>query len=157
MSRVLAIDYGQKRTGLAHTDTEKIIASPLETVPTKNIFKYLTEYFKNEDVESVVVGNPKTLQNKPALISNKIQLFVKQIEKKFNKPVYMVDERFTSKMAIKILLASNTKKNKRKDKSMVDKISATIILQSFLERIKNVWYYLYIFMDILFLEQCVRK
>ena len=136
MSRVLAIDYGQKRTGLAHTDNEKIIASPLETVLTKDIFNYLTIYFNKEDVECVVVGNPKTLQNKPALISNKIQLFIKQIEKIYNKPVYMIDERFTSKIAIKSLVESNIKKNKRKDKSIVDKISATIILQSFLDRLK---------------------
>tara|TARA_Y100001968_G_C19263039_1_gene670250 strand:+ start:372 stop:785 length:414 start_codon:yes stop_codon:yes gene_type:complete len=134
MPRVLAIDYGQKRTGLAHTDPCKMIASPLETVLTKNIFHYLTNYINNEDVESIVVGNPKTLQDKPALISNKIKLFVKKIEKTFKVPVYMIDERFTSKIAIKTLVESNTKKNKREDKAIIDKISATLILQSFLDR-----------------------
>ena len=137
MPRVLAIDYGKKRIGLAHTDEEKIIASPLDTVLTKDIFNYLTIYFDKEDVECVVVGNPKTLQNRPALISDSIKLFVKQIEKKYNITVYMIDERFTSKIAVKSLVESNMKKNKRKDKSMVDKISATIILQSFLDRAKN--------------------
>tara|TARA_A100001011_G_C14167091_1_gene780827 strand:- start:328 stop:744 length:417 start_codon:yes stop_codon:yes gene_type:complete len=134
MPRVLAIDYGKKRTGLAHTDSNKIIASPLETILTKDLFIYLTNYFNNENVESVVVGNPKTLQNKPALISNAIHDFVKKIEKKFDIPVYMIDERFTSKMAIKTMLESNIKKKKRQDKSIIDKISATFILQSFLDR-----------------------
>ena len=114
MPRVLAIDYGKKRTGLAHTDSNKIIASPLETILTKDLFSYLTNYFNNEDVESVVVGNPKTLQNKPALISNAIHDFVKKIEKKFDIPVYMIDERFTSKMAIKTMLESNIKKKNDK-------------------------------------------
>ena len=137
MSRVLAIDYGRKRTGLAHTDPEKIIASPLETILTKDIFNYLTTYFKTEKVEAVVVGNPKTLQNKPALICSEINSFVKKIEKKFNISVHMIDERFTSKLAIKALIDANTKKNKRKDKKMIDKISATFILQSFLDREKK--------------------
>ena len=134
MPRVLAIDYGKKRTGLAHTDSNKIIASPLETILTKDLFSYLTNYFNNENVESVVVGNPKTLQNKPALISNTIHDFVKKIEKKFDIPVYMIDERFTSKMAIKTMVEANMKKKKRQDKSIIDKISATFILQSFLDR-----------------------
>ena len=137
MSRVLGIDYGEKRIGLAHTDLEQIIASPLETVLTKDVFKYLTHYFNNEEVESVVVGQPRTLQNKPALISNKIDVFVRRIKKKFDKPVYMIDERFTSKIAVKTLIELNSKKNKRKDKKIVDKISATLILQSFLDRSNN--------------------
>ena len=87
MARVLAIDYGQKRIGLAHTDIEKIIASPLDTVLTKDIFNYLNHYFEKEDVECIVVGNPKTLQNQPALIISKIKVFIKNIEKKYNKPV----------------------------------------------------------------------
>ena len=138
MPRVLAIDYGQKRTGLAHTDLEKMIASPLDTVLTKDIFKYLRDYLHAEDVEAVVVGNPKTLSNKPALISNKIHAFVKKIQQKFNIPVFMIDERFTSKIAIKTLVDANIKKQKRQDKSMVDKISATLILQSFLDRNKEI-------------------
>ena len=135
MARVLAIDYGQKRIGLAHTDMEQIIASPLDTVLTKDIFDYLNHYFKTEDIDCVVIGNPKTLKNEPALIFPKIQVFVKNIEKKYNKPVYLIDERFTSKIAKKSLVSSNMKKTKRKDKSMIDKISATLILQSFLDRL----------------------
>ena len=107
------VDYGKIRTGLAHTDSEKIIASPLKTIATKDIFNYLTTYFNTEDVESVVVGNPKTLQNKPTLISAKIQSLVKQIEKKFKIPVYMVDKRFTSKIAVKALVDANAKKSTR--------------------------------------------
>tara|TARA_B100000427_G_C15226691_1_gene471568 strand:+ start:172 stop:588 length:417 start_codon:yes stop_codon:yes gene_type:complete len=135
MARVLAIDYGQKRIGLAHTDMEQIIASPLDTVLTKDIFDYLNHYFKTEDIDCVVIGNPKTLKNEPALIFPKIQVFVKNIKKKYNKPVYLIDERFTSKIAKKSLVSSNMKKTKRKDKSMIDKISATLILQSFLDRL----------------------
>ena len=138
MSRVLAIDYGKKRIGLAHTDLEKIIASPLDTVLTKEIFNYLNGYFETEDVDSIVVGYPKTLQNKPAQIVNQIQKFIEQMKLKYNKPIYLVDERFTSKIAKKSLLASNMKKSKRQDKSMVDQISAAIILQSFLDREKNI-------------------
>ena len=138
MSRVLAIDYGKKRIGLAHTDLEKIIASPLDTVLTKEIFNYLNGYFETEDVDSIVVGYPKTLQNKPAQIVNQIHKFIEQMKLKYSKPIYLVDERFTSKIAKKSLLASNMKKSKRQDKSMVDKISAAIILQSFLDREKNI-------------------
>tara|TARA_Y100001968_G_C19268909_1_gene673170 strand:- start:150 stop:566 length:417 start_codon:yes stop_codon:yes gene_type:complete len=138
MSRVLAIDYGKKRIGLAHTDLEKIIASPLDTVLTKEIFNYLNGYFETEDVDSIVVGYPKTLQNKPAQIVDQIQKFIEQMKLKYNKPIYLVDERFTSKIAKKSLIASNMKKSKRQDKSMVDKISAAIILQSFLDREKNI-------------------
>mgnify|MGYP001423655632 CR=1 FL=1 len=138
MPRVLGIDYGKKRIGLAHTDSEKMIASPLETIFTKDVFMYLNNYFEKENVDSIVVGNPKTLQNKPALISASVQKFVKQIEKKFKIPVYMIDERFTSKMAVKVLVDANIKKDKRKNKSMIDKISATLILQSFLDRKNNI-------------------
>ncbi len=137
MPRVLAIDYGYKRTGLAHTDLDKMIASPLDTVLTKDLFTYLTNYIDREEVESIVVGNPKTLYNKPALISNKIQLFINKFKKKFSIPVYLIDERFTSKIAIKTLVEANIKKTKRQDKAMVDKISATLILQSFLDRPNN--------------------
>ena len=134
MPRVLAIDYGKKRTGLAHTDSEKIIASPLETILTKDIFTYLENYLINEEVESIVIGNPRTLQDGPAKISTLISQFIVKIKKKFDLPVYLIDERFTSKIAVRSMEEANIKKNKRKDKSMIDKISATLILQSFLNR-----------------------
>ena len=135
MGRILGIDYGEKRIGLAHTDDVKLIASPLDTVPAKDIFNYLSNYFIQENVESIVVGEPKTLDNKPALISKKIKLFTNKLTTLFKKPIYMIDERFTSKMAINTMVFLKTKKSKRKDKSLVDKISATIILQSYLDRI----------------------
>ena len=133
MPRVLAIDYGKKRTGLAHTDSEKIIASPLETILTKDIFSYLDNYLTNEDVESIVIGNPRTLQDKPAKISTFINQFIKQIKKKFNLPVYLIDERFTSKIARQSLLASGVNKKVRRNRELIDKVSATIILQDYLD------------------------
>ena len=101
---------------------------------TKDLFSYLSNYMHEEDVEAVVVGNPKTLYDQPALISNKIHLFINKFKKKFSIPVYLIDERFTSKIAVKTLVAANIKKTKRQDKAMIDKISATLILQSFLDR-----------------------
>jgi len=135
MGRILGVDYGEKRIGLAHTDEVKLIASPLDTIPSKEIFDYLKNYFIQENVESIVVGEPKTLDNKPALISKKIKLFTNKLTTLFKKPIYMIDERFTSKMAIKTMVFLKTKKSRRKDKSLVDKISATIILKSYLDRI----------------------
>ena len=137
MGRILGIDYGEKRIGLAHTDEVKLIASPLDTVPAKDIFNYLSNYFIQENVDSIVVGEPKTLDNKPALISKKIKLFTNKLNTLFKNPIYMIDERFTSKMAINTMVFLKTKKSRRKDKSLVDKISATIILQSYLDRIEK--------------------
>ena len=137
MGRILGIDYGEKRIGLAHTDEVKLIASPLDTIPSKEIFDYLKNYFVQENVESIVVGEPKTLDNKPALISKKIQLFINKLTALFDKPIYLVDERFTSKMAIDTMVFLKTKKSRRRDKSLVDKISATIILQSYLDIIEK--------------------
>ena len=137
MGRILGIDYGEKRIGLAHTDEVKLIASPLDTIPSKEIFDYLKNYFIQENVESIVVGEPKTLDNKPALISKKIQFFTNKLTTLFDKPIYMVDERFTSKMAINTMIFLKTKKSRRRDKSLVDKISATIILQSYLDIIEK--------------------
>ena len=138
MGKILGIDYGEKRTGLAQTDDDKIIAVPLETVETKKIFKYLNENFKKNSVESFVIGEPKTLDDKPASISKKINLFCERLFKIYKKPIYRIDERFTSKIAVKSMIEMNVKKYKRRDKSLVDKISATLILQSFLDREKNI-------------------
>ena len=137
MARALGIDFGEKRIGLAQTDEMKMIASPLETISSKDIFKYLDNYFKTENIESIVIGEPKTLDNKPALITEKIIAFKTRLNKMCKKPVYMIDERFTSRIAIKSMIEMNVKKYKRRDKSLVDKISATLILQSFLDREKN--------------------
>ena len=97
----------------------------------------MSNYFIQENVDSIVVGEPKTLDNKPALISKKIKLFTNKLNTLFKKPIYMIDERFTSKMAINTMVFLKTKKSRRKDKSLVDKISATIILQSYLDRIEK--------------------
>ena len=132
MGRILAIDYGERRIGLAHTDELQLIASPLETVSSKEIITYLKKYFSQENVESIVIGEPKKLNNEPALISRKIQLFANKLKKLFNKPIHMVDERFTSKIAHKSMVMMNAKKHQRQNKSLIDQISAVIILQSYL-------------------------
>ena len=138
MGRILAIDYGLKRIGLAQTDEMKLIASPLDTISSKDIFKYLHNYFQNENIESIVIGEPKTLDNKPAIITKKILVFKDKLKKMCDKPIYFIDERFTSRIALKSLVDMNTTKRQRRDKSLVDKISATLILQSYLYREKNI-------------------
>ena len=138
MGRILAIDYGLKRIGLAQTDELKLIASPLDTISSKDIFNYLHSYFQNENIESIVIGEPKTLDNKPAIITKKILVFKDKLKKMCDKPIYFIDERFTSRIALKSLVDMNTTKRQRRDKSLVDKISATLILQSYLYREKNI-------------------
>ena len=138
MGRILAIDYGLKRIGLAQTDEMKLIASPLDTISSKDIFNYLHSYFQNENIESIVIGEPKTLDNKPAIITKKILVFKDKLKKMCDKPIYFIDERFTSRIALKSLVDMNTTKRQRRDKSLVDKISATLILQSYLYREKNI-------------------
>ena len=137
MGRILAIDYGLKRVGLAHTDDCQMIATPLATISTSVIFQYLIDYFEKEDVESIVIGDPKTLDDKPTVITNKIKVFNKKLSQIFQKPIYLVDERFTSKIALKAIVSMGVKKKKRRNKSLVDKISATLILQSYLNRKKR--------------------
>lgn len=133
MGRILAIDYGQKRIGLAVTDELKIFATALDTVPVKDIFTYLGNYFQNEQVECVVIGDPKQMNNTASESAKYIEPFVKKFKKVFqNIRVERFDERFTSKMAHQTLIDAGVKKKERQNKSMIDKISATLILQSFL-------------------------
>lgn len=133
MSKILAFDYGEKRTGIAITDELQIIASGLTTVETKNIFSYISNLLKNETIELFIVGQPKTLQNKPSESEILIANFVEKLVKTYPKiPVKRVDERFTSKIAQKSMLESGLKKNQRKNKALLDEISATLILQSYL-------------------------
>ena len=134
MGRLLAIDYGEKRIGLAHTDELQLIASPLETVAIKDVFNFLFDYFEQESVDSIIVGDPKTLNNKPAEISKKIKLFTDKLKTLFDKPIYFVDERFTSKMALKTMVMVNTSQKQRRQKKDIDKISAALILQTYLDR-----------------------
>ncbi len=137
MGRILAIDYGQKRVGLAVTDPLKLIASSLTTVHSKDIIEYLKNYFKKEDVETIVIGMPLQMNGKPSESVKFINPFINKLKKEFpNIPVKQADERFTSKMARQAIIASGVKKKKRQDKSLIDAVSATIILQSYLEQNK---------------------
>ena len=135
MGRLLAIDYGLKRTGIAVTDPLKIIASPLETVATKDLFGFLEKYFSNQEVEAVVIGLPVDLQNRDTDSTKSVRNFIIQFKKKFpSLPIHEIDERFTSSMAFDAMIAGGMSKKNRRNKGNVDKISASIILQSFMER-----------------------
>lgn len=133
MGRLLAIDYGTKRTGIAVTDEMQIIASGLTTVETKDLITFLKDYLSNETVEKFVVGEPKQMNNTASESEIYIQKFLEVMEKEFPKiPVVRVDERFTSKMAFQTMIDSGLKKKQRQNKALIDEISATLILQSYL-------------------------
>ncbi|WP_372793049.1 Holliday junction resolvase RuvX [Lutibacter sp.] len=135
MARILAIDYGKIRTGIAITDELQIIASGLTTVDTKKIFSFLTEYLKNESVELFVVGEPKQMNNTASESAQIINIFIEKLGLTFPKiPIKRIDERFTSKMAFQSMIDSGLKKQQRKNKALIDEISATIILQSYLSQ-----------------------
>jgi putative Holliday junction resolvase len=134
MGRILAIDYGRKRTGLAVTDPLRIIATALETVPTTELLTFLKIYTQKESVDEFVIGMPKTLRNEDSEIAPLVRKFIVELKTQFpDKPVREVDERFTSSMAQRAMIDGGMKKKDRQEKGNVDKISATIILQSFLE------------------------
>lgn len=134
MARIMGIDYGGKRTGLAVTDPLQIIASALATVDTKNLPAYLKEYCTKEDVEAFVLGKPLNLDGSETDASPLVQAFVKELETLFpNKPIYFVDERYTSKMAVQSMIASGVKKKDRRIKGNIDKVAATIILQEYMD------------------------
>jgi len=135
MGRIIGIDYGTKRIGLAITDPLCIFASPLKTVRTNEFDSFIEEFSKIESIDEFVIGYPVTLNNKASESVKYINPFIKKIEKSFpGKPVHLVDERFTSGMALKTMVEGGVKKKQRQDKAMVDKISAAIILQSFLDK-----------------------
>ncbi|WP_255497856.1 Holliday junction resolvase RuvX [Flavobacterium sp. I3-2] len=132
-SRLLAIDYGGKRTGIAITDEMQIIASGLTTVETKQLFPFLQEYLSKEKVSKVIVGEPKRLNNEPSEIAPKIDEFVVKFKKLYPTiEVIRMDERFTSKMAFQTMIDSGLKKKQRQNKALVDEIAATILLQDYL-------------------------
>lgn len=138
MGRILAIDYGQKRIGLAATDEMQMISSGITTVHVKDIWNFLDEYLKKEKVDRIVIGEPKDLMNRPSDSVRYIEPFVKQLTKKYSDiSIVRFDERFTSKMAHDTMLMSGISKTKRQDKSLVDTISATIILQSYMDSISK--------------------
>ncbi|WBL26642.1 Holliday junction resolvase RuvX [Zunongwangia sp. HGR-M22] len=133
MARVMALDYGVKRTGIAVTDELQMIASGLTTIATSELLKFLEDYFKKEKVETVVVGEPKQKDNSASESEVFITEFLKKFTEKFPSiKLVRVDERFTSKMAFQTMIDSGLKKKKRQDKALVDEVSATIILQSYL-------------------------
>jgi putative Holliday junction resolvase len=135
MGKLLGIDLGSRRTGIAITDDLQIIASPLETVDSRNILDYLDELFATEKIDLVVMGEPRHRDGQPMEMTDRVHQFKQVLEKRYpGIPVELEDERFTSKMARASLLASGIKKKQRRDKSLLDKISASLILQSYLER-----------------------
>lgn len=134
MARILALDYGTKRVGLAVTDPLQLIASGLETVPAHEVLAYLTAYCQREPVEAFVVGMPRRLDSTDTDATPHVRGFIKRLRKQFPEvPVYEHDERFTSVMAHQAMLASGMSRKDRRDKGTVDTISATILLQSFME------------------------
>jgi len=133
MARIIAIDYGTKRTGIAVTDPLQIIATALDTVRSHELIEFLKRYATAEAVESFVVGMPRRLDNTDTNNTPHVKAFIKQLKKAFpDTPVYEHDERFTSSMALQTMISMGTKKSDRQDKANIDKMSATIILQSYL-------------------------
>lgn len=135
MGRILALDFGKKRTGVAVTDPLQIIASGLATVETKQLLVFLKDYISKEEVDIFVVGLPKQMNNQPSESEHLIQPFIKKLKNTFpNIPIKREDERFTSKLAFQYMIDSGMKKKQRQNKATIDEISATLILQSFLNR-----------------------
>jgi len=134
MPRLLAIDYGAKRTGIAVTDPLQIIATALETVRTHDLLEFLKKYCQSENIEAFIVGMPRRLDNTDTDNTPRVVAFVKLLKKNFPEiAVHEHDERFTSSMALQSMIASGAKKSDRREKGNIDKISATIILQSYME------------------------
>jgi len=135
MARVLAIDYGKKRTGLAVTDPLQIIANGLETIATNTLFDYLKAYFAQEEVESIVLGMPTNLDTSDTHATSAVKKLKARLEQTFSeKTLFTIDERFTSRMAVDTMVRGGMKKKDRRNKGNIDRISAVIILQSFLEQ-----------------------
>lgn len=135
VGRILAIDYGRKRVGIAVTDPLQIIANRLTTVPAHEIWMFLKKYFAEEDVEKVIVGYPMQMNNQPSEAVQYINPFLKKFQKDYpDMPLEQVDERFTSKMAFQTMIDAGLKKKDRQNKGTIDGVSATIILQSYLEQ-----------------------
>ena len=135
MKRILAIDYGSKRTGIAITDPLQMIASGLCTVATNELLPFLKKYTAEEPIESFVIGQPKRLNNEDSDVEVRIQAFISQLRQEFpDIAIHRQDERFTSKIAFQTMIDSGLKKKQRQDKALIDEISATLILQQFLEK-----------------------
>ena len=138
MSRILAIDYGKKRTGIAVTDTMQLIANGLTTVETKELEAFITDYLAKEDVATIVVGKPTQTNGADSENMKRIEPFFNRLKKRFpDKDIVYYDERFTSVLAHQAMLQSGIGKKARQNKALVDKISATIILEDYLEHHKR--------------------
>jgi putative Holliday junction resolvase len=139
MGRIIGIDFGTKRIGLAATDPLQIIASPLDTVGNNEFFSYIAGYMKTEQVEAFVIGYPVQMNNQPSESVRFINPFIKKLKATYPEiDIHLTDERFTSQMALRTMIEGGVKKKDRQDKSMVDKISASIILRSYLESRSNI-------------------
>lgn len=137
MGRLLSIDYGKKRTGIAVSDPLQIIANGLTTVETAKLLSFLKDYFEKENVERVVIGLPKQMNNKASENMARIEKFAEKLKKTYpTLDIVFYDERFTSKMAQQAMIDGGVKKKKRQNKALVDEISATIILQGYMESIR---------------------
>ncbi len=135
MGRIIGLDYGRKRTGIAATDPMQIIANSITTVASSEVLDFLINYSLKEDIEAFVIGYPVQMNNQPSEAIRYINPFITKLKKTFpGKDVILVDERFTSKIAFQTMIAGGVKKKDRQNKALVDSISATIILQSFLEQ-----------------------
>ena len=138
MGKLVAIDFGLKRTGIAITDENQIIASGLKTVDSKDLMTFLKELISKDKIEAIVVGLPKRLNNEPTHITENVLLLKEALEKQFTTiQIHLLDERFTSKMAFQKMIDSGLSKKQRQNKGLIDEISATIILQSFMESNKK--------------------
>lgn len=137
MGRLLAIDYGTKRTGLAVTDSLRIIANGLTTVPTHTLLDFLKKYLEKEEVDKIIVGLPKQMNNEYSESMKHIRPFVKKLQAIYpNIPIELYDERFTSTLAQKTIIEAGLKKKDRQNKALVDEVSAVIILQSYMESLR---------------------
>lgn len=138
MGRLIAFDYGKKRIGIAVTDPGQIIASGLTTVAPNEVLKFISGYIESEQLDAFIVGKPRQMNNEPSESAELVRDFVRSLKKKFpGIPVKMVDERFTSKMAKMAMVEGGLSKKKRQDKAVVDSVSAALILQSYMESIRN--------------------
>ncbi|MBQ4433820.1 MAG: Holliday junction resolvase RuvX [Bacteroidales bacterium] len=136
MARIIAIDYGQKRVGFAATDELRICANALDTVHVTQAFDYLKNYVEKEKVDVIVIGEPRKLDNTPSDSTRFIEPFVNRVKKAFPAiQIVRVDERFTSRIAFQTMIDAGLKKKERQNKALVDKISATIILQTYLQQL----------------------
>ena len=133
MPKAIGIDYGTKRVGISISDSSQLIATGLTTIVNKNIFQFLNELFNKQDIDTIVIGDARNLDGNKTDSSLEIEKFTTKLKNKYpNKQISMIDERFTSKIAFQSIIESGVKKQKRKDKCLIDEVSATIILQDYL-------------------------